>query len=262
MCFHLYIRYGFGVASSRNQPELAETKKNFTNKGQSTSGPIEALKDPLSISFCCLSLFICFTPHFSAASSRNRLWHPHSSHASSLQLWPPTQTGGCLSSGFAFFRDENVIGQLGPDVCLQLFSSRVVERMLAWPFHSDMMPGLPLGSSGLDSWEGMSWWADLFKSTCRALTRFAVLDQQYIVERKMQRRAGQVWGSQGTLPDLVPIASRPQWWKCPLIVYSPACDWFTYVSLNTGCSSWFKWHGNILGQSEFIIVVYSWICSL
>lgn len=133
-----------------------------------------------------------------------------------------------------------------------------------WPgrFIQTWCRGLPLGSSGLDSWEGMSWWADLFKSTCRALTRFAILDQQYIVERKMQRRAGQVWGSQGTLPDLVPIASRPQWWKCPLIVYSPAFDWVTYVSLNTGCSSWFKWHGNTLGQSEFIVVVYSWICSL
>lgn len=140
LCFHLYIRYGFGVASRRKQSELAKTRKDFMNRGQSTSGPRDALKDPLSISFYCLSLFICFAPHFSAASSQNRLWHPHSSHAYSLQLWPSTQTGGLsLGPGFVFSEMRRSLANLDQTSA----TSHSVGRVLAWPCHSDVVLGLP-----------------------------------------------------------------------------------------------------------------------
>lgn len=103
LCFHLYIWHGFGAASRRNQSELTKTRKDFMNRGQSTSGPRDALEDPLSISFHCLSLVICFAPHFSAASSQNRLWHPHSSHVCSSGH--PHRLAGCLwVPGVCFLR--------------------------------------------------------------------------------------------------------------------------------------------------------------
>lgn len=73
------------------------------NRGQSTSGPTEALKDPLPMASCCLSLFTCFIPHSSAALSHNRLWHPHSPCAYILQLQPSAETGWLsLSPSFLF----------------------------------------------------------------------------------------------------------------------------------------------------------------
>lgn len=140
LCFHLYIRYGFWVVGRRNQSELAKTRKDFMNRGQSTSGPRDTLKDPLCISFHFLSLFICFAPHFSAASSQNRLWHPHSSNAYSLQLWPSTQTGGLsLGPGFVFSDMRLSLANLDQTSV----TSHSVGRVLAWPFHSDVVLGLP-----------------------------------------------------------------------------------------------------------------------
>lgn len=141
LCFHFYIRYGFGVASRRKQSELAKTRKDFMNRGQSISGPRVPLRISLSISFHCLSpihllcssLLCCFITEQTLTS--------HSSHAYSLQLWPSAQTGGLsLGPGFVFSEMRLSFSPIGPNVC---HTNHSVGRVLAWPCHSDVVLGLP-----------------------------------------------------------------------------------------------------------------------
>lgn len=139
------------MLGSRKQPELAETKKDFMNKGQHTTGPREALR--ILFLSCGLSLLICFIPHFSAASSPNRLWHPHSwCTYTALAIYRDWLLFS--QSQFCVFCDEHVFGPCGPDVQLQPLSSSVIWRVPAWPFHSHVVLGLTWGGYEMGSWKG------------------------------------------------------------------------------------------------------------